>query len=891
MRIQGIRTRLVLILAAAAVTIVFASIAALVALSEVNDELDTITEEDLPAITAALRLVHIGERLQYQGSVLFSARERASRADQQRLIETDMSTLVAEVERLRATTPEGRLIINSINDTAVNLNKNLRALNRYLSDQTDFADELTQQRSNVLQTQQAVKQLLGPSILAIDGIANQAEAIESRTYQLGIQALGPLLSAERLVNNAVEYLLLSISSDNNPTINQLELQFQRTLAELRQLIRILPAGLQEGVSLHLAALEKQLQEPGVFNIRRSELAMLAQANLEMTKINMESVSLKSLVDDLVVTTNMEIGSITTRIGKTVTQNTIWFVSGSMIVMLLLTLFSWLWVVRPVGKNLMGITRAMSRLAEGEHGVQIPEIERGDEIGDLARAFTVFKDNMAQMEILDRELTEKSSLLVTTFDNMNDGLTIFDGEQNLIAWNPQFLKLYDMPEDFVAVGRSITDIHQLLAERGIHASTTMGESLPINQLAKYRQTDTLRYEVQCPNGRVLELRSNPLTSGGFVTLHMDITERLAIEAQLRQAQKMEVVGQLTGGIAHDFNNILAVITGNLHIIDRESIEGSVLKERTHKALGAVNRATRQIEHLLAFSRRQKLEPEAVDVNKLIENMMDFFGHSLGNNVELSTYFADALPKVHVDPGQLENALMNLAVNARDALKHKGKIIFSTQQLAEPFVEIAVKDDGMGIPEDIIDNVFEPFFTTKPVGKGSGLGLSMVYGFVTQSGGTVHITSRPYQGTTISMHLPISDKQTHTVSADLPLTPSYDKIILVVDDDKDLLEITAGQIRELGYQVYTADGGELALKILREHPDIDLLYTDVVMPEPWSGMALAEAAQSIKSDLQILFTSAEASELANTEAGILKKPVTKESLAKKLSQTLSTSASKI
>ena len=884
MKINGIRGRLLFILSAAAFMVLSASIVALIALSGVRDELETVTRTELPAITAALGLARIGERLQYQGSVLVTSDEASARLNRQRLIEADMKNLVAEMEKLNATTSEGQVIIQSINDTALNLNADLLILNSSLTQRSEFALKLSKLRNDVLQAQEQIRQLLGPSILAVDSVLNRADSVRALTYQAAVKVLGPLLEAERLVNNAIENLLLAVTSDQPSTIDQSQKQFQRTNAKLDLLIGDLPAGLQKGLVFHLQILQQQTGNHGVFDIRRSELTALKTARDILNLINQESSLLKSQVDELVITTNQAIGTVTTRMGETIVKNTLWFVVGSVIVMLLMTLISWLWVVKPVGKNLIGVTEAMTLLAQGEREVQVPAIERKDEIGDLARAFTVFKNNMFRMDTLDRELSEQSNLLITTFENMNDGFTVFDADRKLIAWNPQFLKLYGLSTDFIAVGRSIEDIHYLLAKRGVQVLTNRGEAVPIDKLSNYREKETLRYELRLSNARSIELRSNPVPTGGFVTIHMDITERLATEAQLHQAQKMEMVGQLTGGIAHDFNNILAVILGNLHVLNRNLTDTPEMQERSAKALGAAERAERQVERLLAFSRRQKLDPEVIDVNTLVDDMMDLLGYSLGSDIKLVTDFAENLPMVRVDPGQLENALMNLAVNSRDAVKGRGQITFSTRSISETFVEISVADDGMGMPLEIAEHVFEPFYTTKPTGKGSGLGLSMVYGFINQSGGSVEINSQPGRGTTISLKLPValSHSSAQTNVEHMPF--GQGEKILVVDDDKEVLEITSEQVRELGYRVCSAANGEKALQILANDKDIRLMYTDVVMPEPWDGVALAQEVRNRYPDLGILFTSAETSNKVGVGERVLKKPVSKDHLARNLLDVL-------
>ena len=256
------------------------------------------------------------------------------------------------------------------------------------------------------------------------------------------------------------------------------------------------------------------------------------------------------------------------------------------------------------------------------------------------------------------------------------------------------------------------------------------------------------------------------------------------------------------------------------------------------------------------------------------MLDLLQSSLGSGVRIMPDLAADLPRVRVDPGQLENALMNLAVNARDAMEGVGEITVTTRRAADGFVELAVSDTGAGIPPELLEQVFEPFFTTKPVGKGSGLGLSMVYGFVRQSGGTVTIESAPGQGTRVRLRLPES------APPEAPARPegldSAEACILAVDDDADLLEITADQLRRLGHAVVTAPDGSSALEMLREIPEIDLLYTDLAMPG-LDGRALAEKARALRPDLPVLFTSGAPGKAGADLPNLLRKPVPEEVLA--------------
>jgi CheY-like chemotaxis protein len=384
----------------------------------------------------------------------------------------------------------------------------------------------------------------------------------------------------------------------------------------------------------------------------------------------------------------------------------------------------------------------------------------------------------------------------------------------------------------------------------------------------------------------------MPDGGYVTIHTDVTESRAIEKQLRQAQKMEAVGQLTGGLAHDFNNILAVILGNLTQLEPGLERDSVQHEHWQRAMAATDRAARQVERLLTFSRRQRLTPEAVDVNALLQGMIDLLEYSLGDGIVLETALSPELPAVFVDPGQLENALMNLALNAADAMRGKGRITFSTQRSREDTIEISVSDTGYGIAPEMMSRVFEPFFTTKATGKGSGLGLSMVYGFVRQSGGEIDIDSEPGRGTSIRIRLPIASRSVPSTAAaeetDQAAGPQLPhgggERILVVDDDEELLKLSAGQLGELGYHVVKASDGNEALALLAQEPEIHLLYTDMAMPAPWDGASLAREALRRRPGLAILYTSGEISEVSDPPAELLRKPVPQERLAQAVRRLL-------
>lgn len=364
--------------------------------------------------------------------------------------------------------------------------------------------------------------------------------------------------------------------------------------------------------------------------------------------------------------------------------------------------------------------------------------------------------------------------------------------------------------------------------------------------------------------------------GFAKITRDITERREAEQELEQtrqalfqAQKMEAVGQLTGGVAHDFNNLLTVIIGALDAIGRDRLTDTRVNRALDMARHAADRAASLTSRLLAFSRQQPLQPTPTDLNALVREMTDMLHRSLGEQVELESVLSPRLWAVEVDPNHLESAILNLALNARDAMPPGGKLtietanIFLDEEYAKRAAEvipgqyamISVSDTGVGIPKDKLTRVFEPFFTTKELGRGTGLGLSMVYGFVKQSGGHVTIYSEEGQGTSVKMYFP-------RYAGDLPLdheSPKADRppasegeVVLVVEDNPDVRANTVMILKELGYQIAEAATAEAALAVLASDQRVDLLFTDVVLPDH-SGRVVAEEGRKLRPGLKVLFTT--------------------------------------
>ncbi|RKG98819.1 response regulator [Corallococcus sp. CA053C] len=379
------------------------------------------------------------------------------------------------------------------------------------------------------------------------------------------------------------------------------------------------------------------------------------------------------------------------------------------------------------------------------------------------------------------------------------------------------------------------------------------------------------------------------------------ERRQTEAALRQAQKMEAVGKLTGGVAHDFNNLLQVVSGNLQLLQRDLAGDAKAQRRLEVALGAVERGARLASQLLAFARRQPLAPTPLNLGRLVRDMDDLLRRALGEDVEVETVIAGGLWNTSVDRNQLENVILNLAINARDAMEGRGKLtieagnamlddhyaLLHPEVTAGQYVLLAVSDTGSGMTPEVMERAFEPFFTTKPEGRGTGLGLSMVYGFVKQSGGHVKIYSELGHGTSLKLYLPRTF-QAAVQPTDTPGGPveGGTETILVVEDDPAVRGTVVEVLTELGYRVLKASDGQSALAVIQSGLPVDLLFTDVVMPGPVRSPELARQAQALLPDLEVLFTSGY-TENAIVHGGrldpgvsLLSKPYRREDLARKI-----------
>ena len=399
--------------------------------------------------------------------------------------------------------------------------------------------------------------------------------------------------------------------------------------------------------------------------------------------------------------------------------------------------------------------------------------------------------------------------------------------------------------------------------------------------------------------------------GFAKVTRDVTERVAAQRALDdarealfQAQKMDAVGQLTGGVAHDFNNLLMAILGSLELVRKRVPDDPRLTPLIENAIQGAQRGASLTQRMLAFARKQELKVEAVDLPSLASGMLGFLERTLGPSIRIDTRFAPDLPKACTDSNQLETALLNLAVNARDAMPEGGLITIGGREAAvgadSPalapgrYVRLSVTDTGVGMDEETLERATEPFFTTKGIGKGTGLGLSMVHGLAVQSGGALEVRSRPGEGSTVELWLPVAGADMESAAAERP-APEPAEItmrplhILTVDDDALVLTNTAALLEDLGHEVVQAGSAREGLDAIAHHPDLDLVITDQAMPQ-MTGLQLAEAITALRPGLPVIIATG----YAETPAGLardlprLAKPFTQDELAKAVARACPSAA---
>ncbi|WP_231870869.1 PAS-domain containing protein [Marinomonas aquimarina] len=518
-------------------------------------------------------------------------------------------------------------------------------------------------------------------------------------------------------------------------------------------------------------------------------------NYLLIALRAKSEQLSSQVSEFVGALQKQVSRQRLEVGQVVASGQLWLTGISLFLVIGLSLlyrFS-----RRMTKDLQSVTQDMEELSLGQVDSRNPQVRRNDEIGTLANAFEVFRRDAIRRLEVSAELSEQKRLLETIFDNMNDGLSVFSEQGLLIAWNKGYEALFDIRPQQLYRGMPIHAVQKLITQSS-HKNLNMENQLvQMDEINASRHHRSQSFERHFDSGKIIEFRSKPMPDGGFVTLYTDLTERKSVESQLRQAQKMEVLGQLTGGVAHDFNNLLAAIMGNLQMLSDSEPKTDDQARYVERALAVAEKSSSLVHRLLAFSRRQQLFPEPTHVDDLIEGMLDLVEYSVGNHIQVAVDLNCPNEYCLIDPSQLENALLNLSLNSAAAMSRGGRLSFSTKATTLPDSDVAgirikVEDTGSGISEEVLGRIFEPFFTTKPVGKGSGLGLSMIYGFVKQSGGEIRVTSEEGQWTKVCLFLPLmvtqeaSEKPSKLDSLPTVVVPE-DAMIWLVEDDLEVSHV--------------------------------------------------------------------------------------------------------
>ena len=514
-------------------------------------------------------------------------------------------------------------------------------------------------------------------------------------------------------------------------------------------------------------------------------------------------------------------------------------------------------------------------------------------------------NQSQENLQETEHQRTQWFLQKTFDTIDQGVTIYDSDFRLVAWNKRYESFEIFPPEFLQRGTYLADAYEAIAKLGV-----FGPGDPEEHAKEHIQSLINRKvkpveELKSLKNRRIEIRRYLMPEGGLVAVFSDITEQRAAEAQLRKSQKMEAVGQLTGGIAHDFNNILNIIFGCLYLFESSIIRDDKANEHLEMMRNTCQRAADLTSQLLAFSRTEPTSKKSVNVNRMVDNLRGLMVHSLTPQITLNHNFGKELWLTEIDPGDFEDALLNMTLNARDAMSGRGQLTISTNNSildtsfcsvnpgAKPgeYVQLTVSDTGTGIASAQQERIFEPFFTTKD--KGTGLGLAMVFGFVKRSQGYIKLSSEPDVGATFQIYLPRIKKPEHPgdeTDRQHEDLQSGSEVLLIVDDEIDLTRIAKESLQALGYKVLTANNGEQALQILTDTPTVDLLFSDLVMPGAINGYELAEQAINLNPSLKILLTSGYTEGIAAKDShdrfksNLINKPYTQVVLAQTIRNLL-------
>ena len=550
------------------------------------------------------------------------------------------------------------------------------------------------------------------------------------------------------------------------------------------------------------------------------------------------------------------------------------------------------------RRIIGIGREVT----GQHkdGTSVPvHLSVGEFNAGGRRYFTGTMVDLRRQRLTERRLAREEALFRSIFDSVADAFVVTGPDRKIQIANPAFARLFGY-EPSEVVGWPITMLFDDAREAEQQISTASELQHPqAPVIANFRRKNGERF----PGEVLLSRGAEAADFGvGLVALIRDVTRELKREAAVRTAQRLEAIGQLTGGIAHDFNNLLTVIVGNLELLESRLADDSQL-ELLREVKDAAEKGAQLTDHLLTFARRQRLESQSISLNGMVTTMADLLRRTIGSNILLEVMPAEDLGMTRADPGLIESAVVNLVINARDAMPNGGRIVIETSNVAlDPvgaelipglpageYVVLSVTDSGHGMTPDTAERAFEPFFTTKAPGKGSGLGLASVYGFARQSGGHATLYSEPGKGTTVRIYLPRANETeskdvAEQVEEELPL--GQGELILVVEDDPNVRRLTIQRLTVLGYRVEAASDARLALRMIEDGLRPAVVFSDYMMPSGLLGLELARRLRASHPTIAVLLTTGyaggliEADEIGELQLKVLMKPYRQTKLAQSI-----------
>lgn len=823
-----IRQRLWIALAALAVSTLFVGGVAWYALDRADQRLDQLHRQTLAEVARALRLSK-------QSSDIATSAPFLLNVSSQYLIEREGQMLAETLDQIATDWPsearrEGAQVYAFTQEIAAAIS----VMKTAIGELALTAETLNQERSRA---QELLVSLRHTEARLHNHASNQRLTEVERHQWLSLQGM-----ANELVRAGLAHNLMSVG------------EYRRNY---QNLLRGLSRPASPLIRRTLAQMQTRANAPeGLFETRRKELARQLEAQNALFRIRRNATVINELSAEFAANAEQFLAR-----ERVETASTIAFAKAVILLLGLssvaLALTSAIYVSSYVTGNIRAISAAMLRLAEGDRSTELRRRRTGDdEIGKLHHSFRVFRANALRLDRSYRRLNRQNALFEKVFLNISDGVAITDDHGNITAVNPNFAATLRLAPDVPLTGNRPED---LLAQSPIFATLPDLTPHPGGFV-----------ELAGADGTVLDLRRSHLPDGGMVWLFHDATERRRIEERLHQIQHIEALGKVSGEVAHDFGNVLSSVAANLHLIEQQSTCDNPFVDRMRNAL---DMGTALVQRLLAFARKQQLEPEVIDLSELVAGLSDLIGIGLKEQVTLDTQLPDGPLHVRVDPGQLESAVLNLCLNSNHAIEDAGQITLSVQSRPNDQAVVTVGDSGTGMDPATLARAFEPFFTARPDGTGTGLGLPMVYGFMKQSGGDVEIDSTPEHGTEIRLVFPLAQAETQ------PASPAGRA--LLVEDDAMAQAHAQRQLQVAGFTVHPVSSFDAAAEAIATG-GYDLLLTDLHLGTDQTGWPLVAQSRAHHPAVPVIVLSGRLPQIHPYSDGqdplvtCLPKPLTSEAL---------------